>query len=129
MSKVVPKRIAAWTAIVNGALAFGVGSAAAADCHSGGAQAHGLPVGASLQLKAPIQMDDSSLVAREWGMPQAAQCVSQPPLRERVRHQRSDAVRNSSRNCSSIPPGHCGHQERERVPESGSSSSLTFVVA
>ena len=24
-------------------------------------------------------------------MPQAAQCVSQPPLRERVRHQRSDA--------------------------------------
>jgi hypothetical protein len=36
-------------------------------------------------------MDDSSLVAREWGMPQAAQCVSQPPLRERVRHQRSDA--------------------------------------
>jgi hypothetical protein len=31
-----------------------------------------LPVGASLQLKAPIQMDDSSLVAREWGMPQAA---------------------------------------------------------
>jgi len=32
MSKVVPKRTAAWTAIVSGALAFGVGSAAAADC-------------------------------------------------------------------------------------------------
>jgi hypothetical protein len=32
-------------------------------------------------------------------------------------------------NLPSIPPRHCGHQERERVPESGSSSSLTFVVA
>jgi len=32
MSKVVPKRAAAWTAIVSGALAFGAGSAAAADC-------------------------------------------------------------------------------------------------
>jgi Tannase and feruloyl esterase len=32
MSKVVPKRTAAWTAIVSGALAFGAGSAAAADC-------------------------------------------------------------------------------------------------
>ena len=33
------------------------------------------------------------------------------------------------RTVPSIPPGHCGHQERERVPESGSSSSLTFVMA
>jgi hypothetical protein len=29
----------------------------------------------------------------------------------------------------SIPPGHCCHQKRERVPESGGSSSLTFVMA
>jgi hypothetical protein len=29
----------------------------------------------------------------------------------------------------SIPPGHCCHQKRERVLESGGSSSLTFVMA
>jgi hypothetical protein len=33
------------------------------------------------------------------------------------------------RNLPSIPPRHCGHQERERVPESGSSSGFPFVVA
>jgi hypothetical protein len=29
----------------------------------------------------------------------------------------------------SIPPGHRCHQKRERVPESGGSSSLAFVMA
>jgi hypothetical protein len=39
------------------------------------------------------------------------------------------SILSDRRTVPSIPPGHCGHQERERVPESGSSSSLTFVMA